>query len=561
MRKKGKGLAAHHGKKAPKSSAETGAIIKSRVGRISVALVYPNTYSVGMSSLGFQTLYRLFNEMESVVCERVFVPEKGGPPRSVETKTPLAAFDIVAFSLSFENDYPFVLTLLGSGGIPIPSAKRDASHPLIMAGGVACFLNPEPLAEIFDLFLLGEAEANLESLMNLFDPKAQREDFLRKAGATVKGAYVPHFYSPLYNADNTLAAFEPKEGMPPKVMRAAASSIESFATESCLHTEGTTFSDTHLVEVSRGCPHACRFCCTGYIYRPVRFRPFEMLCRQMERGADLAGHVGLLGAAVSDHPDLDRLCAFALERGIRLSFSSFRADALTDARIQAIASGNVKTATLAPDAGSSRMRSIIRKGIEENDILNAAQRLIAAGLIHLKLYFMVGLPFEQDPDVDAIADLTRKIKGGFLEQSRQKGRIGRIHVSINSFVPKPWTPFQWAAMESGLSLKAKIRLLKKALAALPNVSVTADMPNRAYLQALFARGDRRVGQILLAGLANRGNWPRTLKESPVDPDFFVLRQRDDGELFPWDFIEQGVPKTALKKEWEKAAKIAAGPNG
>jgi len=204
LRKKGKGLAAHHGKKAPKSSAETGAIIKSRVGRISVALVYPNTYSVGMSSLGFQTLYRLFNEMESVVCERVFVPEKGGPPRSVETKTPLAAFDIVAFSLSFENDYPFVLTLLGSGGIPIPSAKRDASHPLIMAGGVACFLNPEPLAEIFDLFLLGEAEANLESLMNLFDPKAQREDFLRKAGATVKGAYVPHFYSPLYNADNTL---------------------------------------------------------------------------------------------------------------------------------------------------------------------------------------------------------------------------------------------------------------------------------------------------------------------------------------------------------------------
>jgi radical SAM superfamily enzyme YgiQ (UPF0313 family) len=510
-----------------------------------------------MSSLGFQTLYRLFNEMEAVVCERVFVPDDGGPPRSIETDTPLAAFDIAAFSLSFESDYPLVLTLLDLGGIPIPSANRDASHPLIMAGGVACFLNPEPLADFFDLFLLGEAEANLAGLMNLFDPKAERQDFLRKAGATVKGAYIPRFYSPLYNDDNTLAAFEPKQGMPSKVLRAAASGIESFSTESCLYAEGTTFHDTHLVEVSRGCPHACRFCCTGYIYRPVRFRPYEMLRSQMENGAKLADHVGLLGAAVSDHPDLDRLCAFALEQGIRLSFSSFRADALTQTRIDAIASGNVKTATLAPDAGSARMRKIIRKGIEEGDILDAAQRLIAAGLMNLKLYFMAGLPFEQESDVAAIIDLTKKIRERFLEQSRPKGRIGRIQVSINSFVPKPWTPFQWAAMEGVLSLKAKIRLLKKELARLPNVSVSVDDPKKAWLQALFARGDRRVGQILLAGHANRGNWPMTFKASQVDPDFFVSRTRGGNELFPWDFIDQDTPKSLLKKEWEKAKKTAA----
>ncbi len=522
-----------------------------------MALVYPNRYELGMSSLGFQTLYRLFNEMEAVVCERVFVPDDGGPPRSIETDTPLAAFDIAAFSLSFESDYPLVLTLLDLGGIPIPSANRDASHPLIMAGGVACFLNPEPLADFFDLFLLGEAEANLAGLMNLFDPKAERQDFLRKAGATVKGAYIPRFYSPLYNDDNTLAAFEPKQGMPSKVLRAAASGIESFSTESCLYAEGTTFHDTHLVEVSRGCPHACRFCCTGYIYRPVRFRPYEMLRSQMENGAKLADHVGLLGAAVSDHPDLDRLCAFALEQGIRLSFSSFRADALTQTRIDAIASGNVKTATLAPDAGSARMRKIIRKGIEEGDILDAAQRLIAAGLMNLKLYFMAGLPFEQESDVAAIIDLTKKIRERFLEQSRPKGRIGRIQVSINSFVPKPWTPFQWAAMEGVLSLKAKIRLLKKELARLPNVSVSVDDPKKAWLQALFARGDRRVGQILLAGHANRGNWPMTFKASQVDPDFFVSRTRGGNELFPWDFIDQDTPKSLLKKEWEKAKKTAA----
>jgi len=548
------------------AESEIGTIRKPWKGRIKVALVYPNTYHVGMSNLGFQTVYYLLNKINHVVCERGFLPtdKRPGSARiiTIESGSPISAFDVIAFSVSFENDFPNLLTILEKAGLPLRSSNRESPHPLIIAGGVAFFLNPESVAPFVDCFLIGEAEAILPRFFDTDLPDLLNQDktsCLKSLARNVPGTYVPEFYNATYHSDGTFRAVEPLLDVPVKIERRFLKDLSRAPTFSAVLTPDTTFDRTFLIELGRGCPHGCRFCSTGFIYRPPRFRPFSLLEKCMQHGASMTDQIGLVGAAVSDHPEINKLCNQKFEKDIRISFGSLRADALSPELLSVLRQSKVKTATIAPDAGSQRLRNIINKGITEEDILNAAETLVAEGIPNLKLYFMVGLPLETMDDVNAIVTLCKQIKHKFLKSSRARKRIGEITVSLGSFVPKPFTPFQWVAMDNIRSLKNKIKTIKQGLKRVANVRVHADVPRWAYIQALLSRGDRKVAQILSLAHKNQGNWPKTFKASPVNPDFYVLRERSLDELFPWDFIDHGINKSFLKQEYKRALQGKTSP--
>jgi len=307
-------------------AAERGVIRKSAAGRIRVALVYPNSYHVGMSNLGFQTVYRLINEIDHVVCERAFLPEqdggKTGRALSVESQTPIEDFDIIAFSISYENDAPAVLTILETARLPLPASRRNAALPLVLAGGVFCFLNPEPLAPFVDAFLLGEAEALISEFFRVYDPAAEKQENLLDLARRVSGLYVPAFYQPTYGPDGRLKVFEPIVDVPATVERRMVPDLAGLPTASAILTPDTTFDDTCLIEVSRGCSHGCRFCSAGYVYRPPRYRPVDLLDAQVDDACALTDRIGLVGAAVSDLPGIRELCTKKRGREIRFSFST-----------------------------------------------------------------------------------------------------------------------------------------------------------------------------------------------------------------------------------------------
>lgn len=538
------------------AESEIGTMHKGWKGRIRVALVYPNRYHIGMSNLGFQTVYHLINTVGDIVCERAFLPEeegqKTGNVTTIESKRPVSDFDIIAFSVSFENDYPHILTILEKAGIPLQTRDRESPHPLVIAGGIACFLNPEPISRFIDCFFIGEAEEIFLQLFNIFSPDEDRKSFLKRLAKNVPGIYVPAFYEAAWNTDGNFHSLEPVCDVPDKIERIYVKDLSHISTCSTILTPYTAFNRTFLIEVARGCYRGCRFCTAGYIYRPPRFRPVSMLEKDINKGLTLTNRIGLVGAAVSDHPDIRDLCTRAYKKDIRFSFSSLRADALTPELIAILRQSKVKTATLAPDAGSQRMRDVINKGITEEDILNASESLIAGGIPNIKLYFMIGLPTETIEDVESIVTLCKQVKHRFLKSSRTRKRIGEIMVSLNCFVPKPFTPFQWAPMDDGRTLKNKIKHIKNGLKRVANMRVHGDIPRWAYIQALFSRGDRKVSRILSLLNENKGNWAKTLKESPVNPDYYVLRERFPDEPLPWDFIDHGIDKSFLKKEYKRA---------
>ncbi len=540
----------------PSIESEIGTIRKQWRGKISVALVYPNRYHIGMSNLGFQTVYRLLNSLDHVVCERAFLPETNASemarPTTVESNRPLTDADIIAFSISFENDYPHLLDILDSVGLPLKSDSRTSRHPLVIAGGVACLLNPEPLAPFIDCFLIGEAEEILSTFFETFESRRDKKTVLKNLAHKVPGAYIPAFYRPRYDDDGTLAAFEPLADVPPVIKRVYLKDLSRTSTRSTVVTPHTTFDRSFLIEVGRGCPHGCRFCSAGFIYRPPRYRPISQLAQTIDQGTRLTDRIGLVGAAVSDLPEIDKLCGQFHDKGIRISFSSLRADRLSPGLLAALKQSKVKTATIAPEAGTDRLRRVINKGLSENDILTAATTLVENGIPNLKLYFMIGLPTETMSDVEAITQTVKKIKHRFLASSRARKKIGHITVSLNSFVPKPFTPFQWCAMEEIGVLKTKIKKIKSELKKVPNLRINSDVPRWAHIQALLSRGDRKVADILSLAHANGGNWAQTLKTVAVNPDFYVYRERRTDERFPWDFIDHGIKKSFLRREYQRA---------
>lgn len=545
-----------HPTRRKRLNRETLLVKSSRHEDIAVALVYLNSYHLGMSNLGYQTVFRLLNELDGIVCERFFLPDNNlsntDGTISIESGRSIATFDVIALSISFENDYPGVLTFLESAHLPLLSKQRDDSHPLIIAGGVTCLLNPAPIGIFMDCILIGEAEAILPEFVQRMPNAESRQEFLLKAAQEIQGVYVPGFYTDTYHADGTFKELVPQKDVPASIKRAYIKDINQIETCSAILTPDTTFGQTYLMEVSRGCAHGCRFCGAGFIYRPPRYRNSQLLSTCMQKGRMHTDKIGLVGAAVSDLPGLNDLCNIAETLDAEVSFSSLRADALDENLINHLAKSGVKTATIAPDAGSERMRRCINKGITEDDILHAAQALVASNIPNLKLYFMIGLPSETLDDIHAITLLCKKVKQVFLASSRPRGRMGNITVSINTFIPKPHTPFQWVPMDDTKALKKKYRIIQQSLKSLANVRLQFDTPRWAYNQALLSRGDWQVAKILLAVHANHGNWPKTLKQSSIDPDFYVTRARHANEIFPWDFINHGISKAFLLAEYHKA---------
>ena len=392
------------------------------------------------------------------------------------------------------------------------------------------------------------------------NPARPKIHVLKNLAQKVPGTYVPAFYLPRYHDDGTLAAFEPQVDVPPEIKRVYCNDISRTSTCSAVVTPHTTFERSFLIEVGRGCPHGCRFCSAGFIYRPPRFRPISQLAQTIKQGSRLTDRIGLVGAAVSDLPGIEELCGQFQDKGIRISFSSLRADRLTPGLLAALKQSKVKTATIAPEVGTDRLRRVINKGLTEKDILTAAATLVENGIPNLKLYFMLGLPTETGSDVDAVIQLVKKIKHQFLASSRARKKIGHITVSLNSFVPKPFTPFQWSAMDEVGELKAKIKTIKRELKKVANLRINSDVPRWAYIQALLSRGDRKVADILSLAHANRGNWAQTLKTVPVNPDFYVYRERSPDERFPWDFIDHGIKKSFLRREYQRAVQGLTTPD-
>jgi radical SAM family uncharacterized protein len=552
---------------------ETGAVHKPWGGKITVCLVYPNTYYVGMSNLGFQTVYRDLNSADDVVCERAFLPEPEDlqeyqqtqtPLLSLESQKPLSNFDILAFSLSFENDFLNILTLLDLSRIPLESSQRPGKFPLVMAGGVAVFLNPEPLSDFFDLFVLGEAEETVPEVLDVYRTaaarKSDKKELLRKL-AGVEGVYVPAFYRITYAEDGRLEGMKPEAGIPARIKRRWVSQLDQYPTRSTLFTSETEFKDMAVVEVNRGCPRGCRFCGACFVYHPFRNRSLPLLESLSRESLSQETRVGLAGTAVSDYKNLLPLCQSIRSQQGGLSLSSLRIDAITPELVRCLKESNVRQLAIAPEAGSERLRKVLKKGYSEDEILGALRILVENGIQQIKCYFMIGLPSETDGDVKAILQLSKRIRHELVSHPEVQKRRWRIVLSINPFVPKPATPFQWCPLEEVGALKKKLRTIQKGVQGERGMEMIHDLPKWAYVQALLSRGDRRVGTILVAAHERKGDWRRALKETSLNPDFFVYRQRDLDELFPWDFIDHGIPKEKLKQEYLAAMKEAGIPIG
>jgi radical SAM superfamily enzyme YgiQ (UPF0313 family) len=552
-------------------AAEQGTVRKDWGGKIAVALVYPNAYAVGMSNLGFQTIYRHLNALPDVVCERVFLPDPAEVaelrrtqtvPFSLESQRPLTDFHLIGFSVTYEGDYINVLRVLALAGIPLRAADRRPHDPLVLMGGVCAFSNPEPIAPFMDFVVVGEGEELVGELIAAYRAEHRgRTSFLDRLTA-MPGVYVPERYEVRYRPDGTLADVVALDGAPPVVVKRRLRDVDAFRTVAAVKTPHAEYGHMALLEVGKGCGRGCRFCLEGQVYRPVRHRSVQALRETIEQLArDGETRVGLVGACVSDYPWIDDLLKVVEDSGLELSISSLRADSLTDGLAAALARGGHRTLTIAPEAGTERLRGAIRKAITDEQILTACDLVRAHGIPNLKTYFMIGQPTETDEDVAAIPDLARRMLDRLRALDPRGRPFGRLTLSISSFVPKPWTPFQWASFAGAGALAAKLDTIKRGVGGMPAVRVLHENPREAALQALLARGDRRVADFLERAAGLDGDWRRALREWDGDADFHTTRARSVDERLPWDHFEVGVKKTGLAREWERARTAGAVPAG
>jgi radical SAM superfamily enzyme YgiQ (UPF0313 family) len=509
-----------------------------------------------MSSLGFQTILYRFAALPGVQAGRVFLEE--GRLHLLDGSIGPRRTDLFAFSVAAENDYPNILRMLSQAGFPLRSRDRDESFPLVLAGGIAPSLNPEPLAEFMDLIALGEGEDVLAPLVDVI--REGRESSRDKSAVLEKmlaleGVYVPACYQPSYSGDGLLERIDAHPPAPRRVSRAWVRDLDRHPAISRIIAPGSAFEDLFLLEVNRGCGRGCRFCAAGHLCRPLRHHSLASLKSSVEEGSATLARFGLLGSAVADHPDVIELARFIVDRGWKFSVSSLRLDRLKPELLQLLYRGGCRTVTLAPETGSERLRWSVNKRIGDERILEAVEETARSGIPNVKLYFMVGLPTETDEDREAILSLLRNIQRHFVAGSRARRRIGTISVSLSSFVPKAWTPFQWHPFLGVGKLKKVLARLTKEARKIPNVTVSHDQPKWAYVQALLSRGDRRTADILEAVHRLKGAWQPALKESVVDPDFFVTRPRERNELLPWDFVDTGLKKETLWRQYRKALEV------
>ena len=533
---------------------EHGSLYKAG-GSVKAGLVFPNSYYLGMSSLGFHVILDEINRHPDASCERVFFSNDRSDvvPRSFETQRLLSKFDILGFSISFELDYFNVVKILHAAKIPLRTRDRSLRTPLIIAGGICSTFNPEPLSGFIDAFVIGDGEEVIHDLIFEYQDwrqsQSSRQVLLRRL-SRIEGVYIPSLYDVAYKEDGTLSGVYSQEGIKPKIERFSVSELDRFSTASKILTPNTEFARSFLVEVTRGCAHRCRFCVASYSQKcRLRSKDAVLNLTQSEL-AQRAEKMGLVGSSVTDHPQIDEIAMSLVSMGNRIAIASMRADSVSDALLEALAASGGKTITLAPEAASARLRRAIGKNISLETIFDVIKSALKKGILNIKLYFMIGLPTEIQEDVESIVTLVERVRQLMLNSPRPRVSTSpRLIISISPFVPKPHTPFQWCEMEDVKTLSQKLQFLRRNLGRIGGIRVTFSSAKWSGIQGVLARGNRRLVDVLCDIGQKSVSWNQALKKNNINQDFYLQRPRHLDELLPWDHLSLGISKARLAEQF------------